>query len=68
MHTQIVEFPEQTFGSVAETIVRAADIAYFNDPSCAPERAVDIRTRLVERVVPPEYSIVLKFLTIFDRE
>lgn len=47
----ITALPDRSFGDVVETLILAADIAYFNDPSQASTRAVELREILVERAM-----------------
>jgi hypothetical protein len=51
MLQQIIELPDQTFCDVAETLIHAADIRYFNEPNQPSDRAVVLRQRLVTRTL-----------------
>lgn len=42
--------PDQPFCDVAESVIHAADVWYFNNPDRSAERPVRLRTRLAERV------------------
>ena len=42
-------FPDKPFGDIAEVLLHAADVWYFNDPSHAPDRPVLLRARLAAR-------------------
>lgn len=46
---QIEGLPDRSFGDVSEIVLHAADVCYFNDASRSPERAVELRRRLVNR-------------------
>jgi hypothetical protein len=45
----IEALPDQPFCDVATSLIHAADVLYFNDRDRPPERAVDLRRRLVAR-------------------
>lgn len=47
----IVELPDRPFCDVVDTVIHAADVRYFNERSRAPERACDLRSRLVTRTM-----------------
>jgi len=47
----ILELPDRSFCDVADTIIHAADVRYFNDRSRPAGRARDLRERLVARVI-----------------
>ena len=47
----IIELPDRSFCNVAETLIFAADIRYFNELNRAPDRACALRQRLVERTM-----------------
>ena len=46
---QVIALPDEPFGDVAETVLHAADVLYFNDASRSPERPVDLRARIATR-------------------
>ena len=48
---QVTALPDQPFGNVAETLLHAADVLYFNDASRSPERPVELRARMVTRTM-----------------
>lgn len=48
---QIEGLPDRSFADVSEVVIHAADVCYFNDLSRPPERAVELRRRLVARVL-----------------
>ncbi|WP_226577287.1 hypothetical protein [Acuticoccus sediminis] len=48
---RVVLLPDDMFARAASVIARAADVIYFNDPTCPAGRAVVLRRRLVERAV-----------------
>lgn len=45
----VLELPDRSFCDVADTIIHAADVRYFNDRSRPADRARDLRGRLVTR-------------------
>jgi hypothetical protein len=47
----ITYLPDEPFGDVAETVIHAADVLYFNDPNRHPGRPVELRERMVSRVL-----------------
>lgn len=47
----ILELPDRSFCDVADTIIHAADVLYFNDRSRSAGRARDLRERLVARMI-----------------
>lgn len=47
---QFEGLPDQPFCDVAESVLHAADVWYFNNSDRSPERPVRLRTRLAERV------------------
>lgn len=49
--TPILELPDRSFCDVADTLTRATDAFYFNDPSRSPDRACSIRRLLVTRTI-----------------
>src|SRR3546814_4046046 len=52
---QIEGLPDRSFGDVSEIVLHAADVCYFNDISRSPERAVELRRRLVARASKLRY-------------
>ena len=48
---QVIALPDQPFGNVAETLLHAADVLYFNDASRSPERPVELRARMATRTM-----------------
>ncbi|HDS0923447.1 TPA: ATP-binding protein [Stenotrophomonas maltophilia] len=52
---QIEGLPDRSFGHVSEIVLHAADVCYFNDVSRSPERAVELRRRLVARASKLRY-------------
>lgn len=48
---QVTALPDQPFGNVAETLLHAADVLYFNDASRSPERPVELRVRMATRTM-----------------
>src|SRR3546814_19370474 len=52
---QIEGLPDRSFGDVSEIVLHAADVCYFNDISRSPERAVELRRRLVARASTLRY-------------
>jgi hypothetical protein len=48
---QVTALPDQPFGNVAETLLHAADVLYFNDVSRSPERPVELRARMATRTM-----------------
>ncbi|PDT09643.1 hypothetical protein CO670_31550 [Rhizobium sp. J15] len=46
----ILELPDQSFCDVADTLIHAIDVIYFNDRSRAADRASKLRERFVARV------------------
>lgn len=49
--TPILELPDRSFCDVADTLTRAVDACYFNDPGRSADRACSIRQRLVTRTM-----------------
>lgn len=47
----ILELPDCSFCDVADTIIHAADVCYFNDRSRPADRARDLREQLVRRTM-----------------
>jgi hypothetical protein len=47
----ILEFPDGSFCDVADSIIHAGDVLYFNDRSRPANRAVQLRERFVERIM-----------------
>lgn len=47
----ILELPDRSFCDVADTLTRAADACYFNDPGRSADRACSIRRLLVTRTI-----------------
>lgn len=47
----VTSLPDEPFGDVAQTLVRAIDVLYFNDPARAPDRPVLLRTNMAERLI-----------------
>lgn len=47
----VTDLPDTTFSEVAQTVVHAADVLYFNQNSRAPERPVALREKLVARLI-----------------
>jgi hypothetical protein len=57
----ITYLPDEPFGDVAEIVIYAADVLYFNDPQRDAARPVEVRERMVARVLElsrwrPEHS------------
>ena len=48
---QVTNLPDKSFGDVAETLLHAADVLYFNDPSRPADRPVSLRTRMAARTM-----------------
>lgn len=48
---QVVILPDKPFSDVAETLIHAADVSYFNDTSRSPVRPVELRERLAARTM-----------------
>lgn len=48
---QVTNLPDNSFSHVAETLLHAADVLYFNQPSRAPELPVELRTRIATRAM-----------------
>lgn len=46
---QITGLPDKPFGAVAETLILAADVLYFNEATRSPVRPVELRERLAVR-------------------
>jgi hypothetical protein len=46
---QVTGLPDKAFGEVAETLLHAADVLYFNDGLRPPRQAVELRARLATR-------------------
>ncbi len=51
MVEQVTSLPDQSFVDVAETLLHAADVLYFNDATRAPERPVELRLRMANRTM-----------------
>lgn len=47
----VTDLPDKSFGDVAETVIHAADVLYFNDPERPASQAVELRAKLAERVI-----------------
>jgi len=47
----ITELPDRSFCDVAETLIHAADVRYFNEPNRPSDRAFALRQRLVTRTL-----------------
>jgi len=47
----IVELPDQSYCDVVDTLIHAADVRYFNEPSRPPDRACALRRQLVARTM-----------------
>ncbi|RXT52934.1 hypothetical protein B6S44_19535 [Bosea sp. Tri-44] len=47
----VTGLPDKSFGDVAEPLIHAADVLYFNDPQRNSERAVELRTLLTQRTL-----------------
>ena len=47
----VTDLPDQPFSKVAETLIHAADVLYFNDPSRASAQPVALRRRMVDRTM-----------------
>ncbi|WP_290770992.1 hypothetical protein [Hoeflea sp.] len=47
----ILELPDRPFCDVAETLIHAADVRYFNEPNRPSDRAFALRQRLVTRTL-----------------
>jgi hypothetical protein len=47
----IIELPDRPFCDVAETLIHAADVRYFNEPNRTSDRARALRQRLVTRTM-----------------
>lgn len=45
----VLELPDRSFCDIADTLIHAADVRYFNDKSRPADRARDLRERLVTR-------------------
>ncbi|MGJ5141266.1 hypothetical protein ACQR1V_25025 [Bradyrhizobium oligotrophicum] len=48
---QVTNLPDKPFSDVAETLLHAADVLYFNQASRLPQRAVELRTRMATRTM-----------------
>lgn len=48
---QVTNLPDKSFADVAEMLLHAADVIYFNDASRPPQRPVDLRTRISIRTM-----------------
>jgi hypothetical protein len=46
---QVTGLPDRAFVDAAEALIHAADVTYFNDVQQTSERAVELRTQLVQR-------------------
>jgi len=51
MVEQVTKLPDQPFADIAETLLHAADVLYFNDAMRPPERSVELRARLAVRTM-----------------
>lgn len=47
----VTGLPDQPFSGVAETLIHAVDVLYFNDPSRPPARPVELRRRMGDRTM-----------------
>ncbi len=47
----VTDLPDKSFSKVAETLIHAADVLYFNDATRSPARAVVLRARMVDRTM-----------------
>ena len=47
----VTDLPDQSFSKVAETLIHAADVLYFNAGSRQPTRPVELRKRMVVRTM-----------------
>ncbi len=47
----ITYLPDEPFGDVGETVIHAADVLYFNDPQQEALRPIELRQRMVARVI-----------------
>lgn len=47
----VTGLPDRPFGNVAETLIHTADVVYFNDPTRSAQRAVELRSRMVQRTM-----------------
>ncbi|RWP36242.1 MAG: hypothetical protein EOR03_09735 [Mesorhizobium sp.] len=47
----VTDLPDEPFGEVAQTVMHEADALYFNDPQRPASRPVDLRAKLVKRVI-----------------
>ncbi|WP_294991025.1 hypothetical protein [uncultured Stenotrophomonas sp.] len=52
---QIEGLPDRSFGDVSEIVLHAADVSYFTDITRSPERAVELRRRMVARASKLRY-------------
>jgi hypothetical protein len=50
----ILELPDRSFCDIADTLIHAGDVRYFNDRSRAANRARDLREQLVTRTMALE--------------
>jgi hypothetical protein len=48
---QVTGLPDKSFSNVAETLIHAADVLYFNDATRSPVRPVELRERLATRTM-----------------
>jgi hypothetical protein len=48
---QVTGLPDKSFGDVAETLILAADVLYFNDATRSPVRPVELREQLAARTM-----------------
>lgn len=48
---QVTGLPDKSFSDVAETLILAADVLYFNDATRSPVRPVELRERLATRTM-----------------
>ena len=47
----ILQLPDRSFCDIAETLIHAADVRYFNEPNRPSDRASALRQRLVTRTI-----------------
>ena len=50
----VLELPDRSFCDVADTLIHAADVRYFNDRNRSADRARDLREHLVKRTMALE--------------
>ncbi len=48
---RVTDLPDKTFPQVAQTVIHAADVIYFNEPARPPARPVELRRRMVARTM-----------------